>query len=81
MEFDAKSDVSSLDEREKWEATEDQHVLGYAGSGYGSAGMSPIDGPAGPSSAGTGLSSKVPGSGKPGLRDRDSEGPFVLSRY
>ena len=80
MEMDAKSDVSSLDDRERWEMESDRHEAaprlgtGYNGSGYGSAGMSPIDAPAAPSSAGTGTS-------KPNLRDRDSEGPFVLSRY
>jgi len=80
MELDAKSDVSSLDERERWEMESDRHEAasrlgtGYNGSGYGSAGMSPVDAAAGTSSAGAGTS-------KPNLRDRDSEGPFVLSRY
>lgn len=84
MELDAKSDVSSLDEREKWEM-ESERVeaasrlgTGYNGSGYGSAGMSPIDGPNGGSSAGMG---RTKPSGSSNLRDRDSEGPFVLSRY
>lgn len=80
MDVDAKSDVSSLDEREKWDmesgrqAVESRLGAGYNAGGYGSAGVSPIDGPAGASSAGTGKT-------KPSIRDRDSEGPFVLSRY
>ena len=80
MELDAKSDVSSLDDREKWEMDHERSDLGsqvgarYEGSGYGSAGPSPIDGHNGPSATSA-------GTGKPNLRDRDSEGPFVLSRY
>lgn len=80
MDVDAKSDVSSLDEREKWEMESERPttghgtVTGYNGSGYGSTGMSPVDAPVGTSSAGTGTT-------KPSIRDRDSEGPFVLSRY
>jgi len=80
MEFDAKSDVSSLDERERWEMESDRHEAasrlgtGYNGGGYDSTGMSPVDAPAATSSAGARTS-------KPNLRDRDSEGPFVLSRY
>lgn len=80
MDVDAKSDVSSLDEREKWEMESDRQAIssragtGLNGSEYGSNTMSPIDGPAGASSAGTGTT-------KPSIRDRDSEGPFVLSRY
>ena len=80
MELDAKSDVSSLDERDRWEMESDRNAVsrsgaGYAGSGYGSTPMSPIQGTAPTaSSAGTGSSA-------PNLRDRDSEGPFVLSRY
>lgn len=79
MELDAKSDVSSLDDREKWELDQDRREAesqlgsGYQASGYGSAAVSPIDGPTA-SSASTGV-------GKPNIRDRDSEGPFVLSRY
>ena len=79
MELDAKSDVSSLDDREKWEMDQERREaesqLGSAHptDGYGSILNSPIDGPA-VSSASTGIA-------KPNLRDRDSEGPFVLSRY
>lgn len=77
MEVDAKSEVSSLDERERWEVESDRETLGSRfGMGYnvGEYGRSPIDGPSGLSSAGTGAT-------KPSIRDRDSEGPFVLSRY
>lgn len=81
MELDGKSDVSSLDEREKWETDEDRQEVssrigaGYPGSGYGSPPMSPIEGPR------VAVSSARTGASKPNLRDRDSEGPFVLSRY
>ena len=80
VEFDTKSDVSSLDERERWEVESDRHEAasrlgtGYNGSGYGSPKTGSAEAPAAASSAGTGTS-------KPNLRDRDSEGPFVLSRY
>lgn len=75
MELDAKSDVSSLDEREKWQtqgersgaATRVGTAPGGSSNGYGGAEMS---------------STKAPKpSGSSNLRDRDSEGPFVLSRY
>lgn len=79
-ELDAKSEVSSLDERERWDMESDRHEAasqlgtGYNGSRHDSAGMSPIDAPAAASSAGTEAS-------RSNMRDRDSEGPFVLSRY
>lgn len=84
MEIDNKSDVSSLDEREKWEMESDRiDSSSRLATGYGSAGMSPIEGPGSRDIAGG--SGSRPGNSKTNakssLRDRDSEGPFVLSRY
>ncbi|KAK5088059.1 hypothetical protein LTR05_002275 [Lithohypha guttulata] len=73
VEFDTKSDVSSLDERDKWETGGERQEPGYHAPAHGSAGLSPV-GQASSSSTET-------SNHKPNLRDRDSEGPFVLSRY
>ena len=80
MELDGKSDVSSLDERDRWEMESDMRAGSHLGGTYnshrpGDGELSPVETTApSASSAGT-------GTGKPNIRDRDSEGPFVLSRY
>lgn len=99
-EIDAKSDVSSLDEREQWKpppqsaSIDKSNTINTAKlslhhpesfnsrlnhadtSGYNSEFTSPIDAPARSSATGTVISSH-----NTNMRDRDSEGPFVLSRY
>lgn len=88
-DIDAKSDVSSLDERDRWESAHDtatsasHHPESFSGRtkqmntrGPNSQLASLVDAPARSSAAGTVVSSQ-----NTNMRDRDSEGPFVLSRY